>query len=302
MALRICDSKTDLHQKELLQHGDASFPIACYEDDLNIITVPWHWHEEWEFIRIQKGVTTILLESTQVHLSAGEGIFINSRALHAIDRLQSRDSVLHSAVFHPRLIGGSHDSIFWEKLVRPLLDENSPNYVLFTQDAPIHKQMLDDFEEAWKEIAQDTEDCENRARYLLSHVCYSLCKHCTDPQSLCTAQDRIDAERIRQMLAYIDAHCAQELNVQQIAASVNISESVCLRCFHRRLGITPIQYVKQLRLDKAAELLRCSSMTIKAIAFECGFHDVSHFTKSFREKMGYTPKDYQNRCHQSHRC
>lgn len=298
MALRICDSKTDLHQKELLQHGDASFPIACYEDDLNIITVPWHWHEEWELIRIQKGFTTILLEGAQFHLSAGEGIFINSRALHAIDRLHSMDSILHSAVFHPRLIGGSHGSIFWEKLVVPLLNENSPSYVLLSPDNPIHKQMLNDFEEAWKEIAQDTEECENRARYLLSHVWYSLCKHCIDLQPLCTSQDGIDAQRIRQMLAYIDAHCTQELNVQKIAASVNISESVCLRCFHRRLGVTPIQYVKQLRLDKAAELLRCGFMPIKTIALECGFHDVSYFTKSFREKMGCTPKDYQNRCQQ----
>ena len=61
MALSICDSTTDLHQKELLHHREMTFPIACYEDDLNSIIVPWHWHDEWEFIYVEKGTAALLL-------------------------------------------------------------------------------------------------------------------------------------------------------------------------------------------------------------------------------------------------
>lgn len=63
MALSICNPITDLYQKELFPHGAASFPITCFEDDMNIIIVPWHWHDEWEFIYVETGVLTVQLET-----------------------------------------------------------------------------------------------------------------------------------------------------------------------------------------------------------------------------------------------
>lgn len=294
MALSICNPTTDLYQKELFQHGDATFPIACFEDDLNTVIVPWHWHDEWEFIFVEKGVATVLLENAQFGICAGDGIFINSCALHAIDSQLSKDSILHSAVFHPRLIGGSIGSTFWNQLVLPLSNEGAPKYIVLDRNDSIHKQLLDDFHEAWKAMAFEVDDYENLIRYLLSRTWRSLCMYCTKRNRVLSAQDRVDAQRIRGMLTYIDENIAGELNTKQIAESVSISESVCLRCFHHMLGITPMQYVKQTRLGKAAELLQSSTMTTKAIAYECGFHDVSYFTKAFREKMECTPKEYQN--------
>lgn len=294
MALSICNPITDLYQKELFQHGAATFPITCFEDDLNIIVVPWHWHDEWEFNYVEKGVLTIQLENAHFSISTGDGIFINSCALHAIDNPLSKDSIIHSAAFHPGLIGGNIGSTFWNQLVLPLLKDDAPRYILLDHKDSIHKQILDDFHEAWKAMAFEVDDYENLIRYLLSRAWRSLCNHCIKTNHVLSAQDRVDAQRIREMLTYIDENIAGELNTKQIAESVSISESVCLRCFHHMLGITPMQYVKQTRLSRAAELLQSSTMTAKAIAYECGFNDVSYFTKAFREKMGCTPKEYQN--------
>ena len=58
------------------------------------------------------------------------------------------------------------------------------------------------------------------------------------------------------MLRFVEEHYAEELTVERIAASVALSESACLRSFRQMLGITPIQYVKQFRVEKAAELAR----------------------------------------------
>ena len=46
MALSECISKIDKTGLELIEHGIASFPIACYHDDLQRECVDWHWHEE----------------------------------------------------------------------------------------------------------------------------------------------------------------------------------------------------------------------------------------------------------------
>lgn len=294
MALSVCNPITDLYQKELFQHGAATFPITCFEDDMNIIIVPWHWHDEWEFIYVEKGVLTVQLENAHFSIPTGDGIFVNSCVLHAIDHSLSKDCVIHSAVFHPRLIGGNPGSTFWNQLVLPLSNEGAPKYIVLNQKDPIHKQILDDFHEAWKAMAFEVDDYENLIRYLLSRTWRGICRYCITRDSVLSAQDRVDAQRIRGMLTFIDENIADELSAGKIAESVSISESVCLRCFHHMLGITPMQYVKQTRLGKAAELLQTTTMTTKAIAYECGFHDVSYFTKEFRERMGCTPKEYQN--------
>ncbi len=294
MALSLCNSTTDLHKKELLQYGDATFPIACFEDDLNIMTVPWHWHDEWEFIYVAKGTAVVLLEHAQFSIPEGNGLFINSCVLHAIDSFSSRNAVLHSAVFHPRLIGGSIESTFWNQLVLPLSNGSASKYVILSQEEHHHHQILADFHRAWESVAHEVEDYENLTRYLLSRAWRSLCRNCIQ-ENVFSAQERVDTERIRAMLTYIHANIAGDLTTKSIAGSVSISESVCLRCFHRMLGVTPMQYVKQTRLDNAAELLRNSDMTAKAVAFACGFHDVSYFTKEFRERMGCTPREYQKR-------
>ncbi len=295
MALSICNSACDSNQKELLQHGTQAFPAACYLDDLAIVPVPWHWHEEWEIILVVQGTAVVLLENAQVTLQSGDGLFINAGALHAIDSQHSRDGVLHSMVVHPRLIGGSVDSVYWQQLVQPLADKRAPRYVVLHQEAALHSQMIETYHRAWQAIVQEEDDHENLARYLLSRMVGQLNRHCIQASQAQSAQERIDAERIRTMLAYIDENITGELDTARIAESALVSQSVCLRCFHRMLGTTPIQYVKQARLDKAAQLLRSTSMTAKAVALACGFADVSYFTKAFREKMGVTPREYQNR-------
>ncbi len=60
---------------------------------------------------------------------------------------------------------------------------------------------------------------------------------------------------MKQMLRFVEEHYSEELTVQLIADSVALNESACLRSFRQMLGITPIQYVKQYRVEKAAELL-----------------------------------------------
>ncbi len=295
MALSPCNTTTDLHQKELVEHGSMFFPIACYADDLCVDSVPWHWHEEFEYAIGSYGTSVFLVENTQVCLNPGDGIFINSGVLHAVEGPVPEPTGLHSAVFHPRLISGNRDSVFWDKLVRPLLENSGLRYVVLKADIPWQKRILDCFESTWEAISMETEDFENFSRYQLSSALGLLAKNCPAVSQSISQQELIDAGRVRAMLEYINLNYAYDLTIEEIAGSVSVSGSVCLRCFHQIMGTTPIQYVKKLRLEKAAELLKTTTKTAKEIALECGFNDVSYFTKSFREKMGCTPKEYQKR-------
>ena len=125
MALSVCRTVIDDFARELLKHGTAAFPIACYHDDLQTEPVPWHWHEELEVLVVSEGTILATAAGEKYRLEKGEGLFINAGVLHGDWPLNAGPCRLHSMVFHPRLVGGSPDSVFWQKYLQPLLTTSS---------------------------------------------------------------------------------------------------------------------------------------------------------------------------------
>ncbi len=293
MAISPCNTTIDTHQRELVEHGSLFFPIACYCDDLYADGVMWHWHEEFEYAIAMPGSSIFFVENVPVKLRPGDAIFINSQVLHAVEHSETPETGLHSAVFHPRLISGSRDSIFWEELIQPFLQDSAMRYVILIPEIPWQAAALEHLHGAWNAMDQEPEDYENLVRYHLSAALRLLVKNSPVVTKSISPQEQVDAARVRRMLEYIHGNFAYDLTMKEIAQSINCSNSVCLRCFNQLLGTTPIQYLKNYRLEKAAQMLKTTSKSAKDIALSCGFNDISYFTKSFREKMGCTPKEYQ---------
>ena len=279
--------------RELVQHGSALFPIACYAEDLESYAVAWHWHEEFEYILAVQGPLNVNVGKTRLILQTGQGVLINSGVLHAVEQAGTEGAMLHSGVFHPRLVGGM-DTIFWQKLIRPLLQPGAPAF-FHLEEAPWQQQVLAHLRDAWDEVAEEPFDYENQVRYHLAAALRLLSTQCADGKQKVSQQEQIAAERMKQMLRFVEEHYAEELTVERIAADAALSESACLRSFRQVLGITPIQYVKQFRVEKAAELLRSTRLKTGEIGAECGFADGSYFIKTFREIKHCTPKEYRKR-------
>ena len=280
--------------RELVQHGSALFPSACYAEDLESYAVAWHWHEEFEYILAVQGPLNVNVGKTRLTLQTGQGVLINSGVLHAVEQAGTSGARLHSGVFHPRLVGGM-DTIFWQKLIRPLLQPGAPAFFWLEEEEPRQRQVLAHLRNAWNAVAEEPFDYENQVRYHLSAALRLLSIQCADEKRKVSRQEQIAAERMKQMLRFVEEHYAEELTVERIAADAALSESACLRSFRQVLGITPIQYVKQFRVEKAAELLRSTQLKTGEIGAECGFADGSYFIKTFREIKHCTPKEYRKR-------
>lgn len=293
MALAKCNSQADAQGRELTKHGTTLFPIACYYDRTAQDVVPWHWHDEWEAVVIEKGIAVVSVDGQNYTLNPGEGIFINASALHSVWDEGDTDCCLCSVVFHPRLVGGGIDSVFWQSYVQPVLSNAGLKCALFRPGTAWKEEAIRHIMEAWTACAEEKPGYELQVRAVLSRLAFLLVSNCPGQPVRPAEKMFRKEERIKAMLSYIQAHYQEEVTMAAVAGSAAVSESECLRCFREMLGTTPIQYVKQLRTRRAAKLLESTDLKISEIGAMCGFQEMSYFSKTFREAVGCTPKEYR---------
>lgn len=293
MALSPCNTTVDGTRRELVEHGTTVFPIACYHDDLGEGEVPWHWHEELEAVVISEGCCCVAIGKEKYTIRSGEGFFVNSGVLHGCWGMEGLGCRFHSMVFHARLVGGSLDSVFYQNYVLPLMENQQFPGLHLTPEVPWQRQALEAMENAWQAGVREPTGYEFRVRSCLSELVLALWANVPAARPVPSGRSARDGERIKLMLQYIHDHFAEPLDLKAIAASASLSQSEALRCFRSTIGTTPIQYVRQFRISRAARLLTETDGHVADIAGDCGFTDVSYFTKTFREMKGCAPMQYR---------
>ena len=292
MQVPLCETCVDDTGRELVEHGTALFPAAAYQDDMTYDGVPWHWHDELEAVLVTTGTAVIAAGQQQITLQAGDGCFINSNVLHgAWNAAGGTQCGLHSLVFHPRLIGGGAESVFWQKYLLPLLENHAFQIAALRtgQDAGA----LACIANAWRTYAEEPDGFEFLVRQELSCLLLSVRGLMAEAADMHSEKRLRDEARMKSMLRYIRSHLQEPLKIQDIAAAAAVSESECSRCFRGTIGTSPMRYVYQLRLQRAAELLAGTEQKVAEIGAECGFQEMSYFARAFRKQYGLTPSAYR---------
>jgi two-component system response regulator YesN len=83
-----------------------------------------------------------------------------------------------------------------------------------------------------------------------------------------------------------------DFSVEKAAMELHLSPSGMRRAFVSSLGTSPVQYLTELRMNRAVELLINSTLSIKEIAAECGYEDEKYFSRVFKKKYGYPPSAF----------
>ena len=97
-------------------------------------------------------------------------------------------------------------------------------------------------------------------------------------------------------MRYVDANMARaDLSVEELAAELGMSRVHLYKRLKQTTGKTPIEFIRLLRLKRAAQLLRESQLNISEIAYDCGFNNPKYFSRYFKEEFGVLPSVYQNR-------
>lgn len=117
--------------------------------------------------------------------------------------------------------------------------------------------------------------------------------------SRCYSQSRHENSkallRIAQTIAYLETHFAEDVKLETLVDISGMPRRSFLRAFECATSCTPIAYLIQLRMNRAAELLSRTHDTITEIAFAVGFNDSNYFSRQFRQHHGQSPRQYRSR-------
>lgn len=102
-----------------------------------------------------------------------------------------------------------------------------------------------------------------------------------------------DEELTRQVMAYLSANYRKSISLQNIADHIGMSPSYLERVFKQETSETPRTCLERIRIDKAAQLLKRTSLSNLEVCFASGFQSPSNFYKSFRKLKAHSPQEFR---------
>lgn len=105
-----------------------------------------------------------------------------------------------------------------------------------------------------------------------------------------------DKEMMATLMAFINDHIEDEgLKIEELAEAVNLGRTVFYGKIKALVGMTPSDFLRRMRMQRAEELIAGSRMNFSEIAFKVGFSDPKYFTKCFKKETGMTPSEYRQK-------
>ena len=103
-----------------------------------------------------------------------------------------------------------------------------------------------------------------------------------------------DNEMMKQLMAYLETHISDpDLKIEDLADAVHLGRSVFYGKIKSIVGMTPVDFVRHIRIQRAEELVIKSAYSFSQIAYEVGFSDPKYFSKCFKKETGMTPSEYR---------
>ena len=282
------------NQKEIKEHGSYSFPlnvavehIESYEQGAFL----WHWHPEIEITKIVSGEMEYHINEKIYNLEEGEGMFGNSRTLHAGYRRDRKECTYLSITFHPRLLYGYTSSLMQSKYMERILQSPTLSSIHFTPDVFWQREILERMEEIHHLRDKGPDSRELQMQIALMEIWLRIYEHTDCPEE--PEENSRDIERIRTLMEYMQKHYGEKVTLEELADQIHLCKSESCRLFKRYMKESLFDYLLAYRVERSLELLRHTDLDVTGIAGNCGFTNPGYYARIFRRKMGCTPLQYR---------
>jgi AraC family transcriptional regulator len=219
-------------------------------------------------------------------------------------RIESRHGgTWRGAAYRPGSLGisapGNLSELRWRSLdpapMRSLhlhLDPSAAGDAVFPDALTVHDQFAG---AAARALARALETrapalyADSLAQALVTHLAYRVVQPAASRPALPLSDREVD-----RIADYMRAHLGEDITVEDLAAIVNVSKFHFIRTFAATTGRTPVRYLRGLRLETAAQLLRTTTLSVARVAVACGYRSAGQFGAAFRGEYGASPTEFRN--------
>lgn len=276
---------------ENVAYNTPTFPVYIREGLLSFFpnySANPHWHEDLEFMLILSGQMTYNVNGELTQLSAGNGIFVNSRHLHYGFSAEKNDCHFICFLLHPALL--SANPYFSGKYVEPFIRNTECPYLHLNHTITWHQEILSLLKEMFQTMNSEMSPfITQRHFFRIIELLYT--NHA--PNSLISGKSAVDFNGLKDMILYIHEHYAEDITLHDIARSGSCCKSKCTGLFKQYLKESPVLFLNHYRLKIACDLLRDTDLPVTEIALECGYHGSSYFCETFNKQYDTTPLQYR---------
>lgn len=278
--------------EEKRQHSSRLVPFSCYKCLIPdyFASVPLHWHSEFEINFIISGCAEFICGDKKFISSDGDIIIIPPNMLHAIYPCESFKQRYDTVVFSPEMLGVSGNDRCAAECLKPLSDGAEIN----TQITPQHIYYGELKTTVQNIFSCATGNSPHLDMLMKSELLRFFWLLYESGDISCAAENSVSrSEVIRPAIEYMNRNFPENITVEQLAKITHLSKSYFMCRFREAAGVGAIEYLSQLRIKKACEILSKTDKTSAETAFECGFRNLSNFNRQFRKFVGCTPKEYR---------
>lgn len=278
---------------EIIHYDTPEIPYAIQERRLSQYTdmrALCHWHEDIECIYIFDGEMNYDINDKTVLLQTGDCIIVNSHQLHfGYDHLQ-RECEFAVVLFHPGILNSNLYT--YQKLVSPIVNSSAETYWHFPKTHPANPEIASLLQQLYT-LRQSDRHQEYLILGLFHCLWHNIYHNSNHELYKHTILEEPDIHIQKQMVSYIYEHYSDNIELEDIAASGNISRSKCCKLFRKYLQQSPVAFLNAYRMEISCNLLKDTSYSITKIAISCGYNHLSYFSKNFYKKYGCTPNQYR---------
>lgn len=277
-----------LEQKEDAKHGEAFFPVQKYitrlSSDYPVVTT--HWHEEAELTLVTEGNCLYQIDLMDHTVTKGDILFIPPLLLHSISVGDNETLVSETYVFHMNFLGSNSTDICSTRYLTPIMNQELSMPFLIAPAHPAYTSLRNIVSQMTVLYKHQAVGYELALKSLFLQAIFLLLPYSEHTDSSST---RASSDKLKSVLDYIQLHYGDPITVSELAKLCYFSDYHFMRFFKRHMNMTCIEYLNNLRLEKAVEMFKQGNSSILDVSLSIGFHNLSYFHRAFKKKYHVTP-------------
>ncbi len=245
----------------------SSFPIRLLDYSNEPYTFSIHWHEHIEIHYIFNGTATIRCADEIIELSDGDCVIVNGNELHQ----------------------GMHGVCSYGCMILPpsFFDDTRIIFDRTFKDSRVTEMFTKIYESFRKQNAGYKHEIKGYANLLAAYLIQNHTREMLSENLYLNRIQKLD--KINNAVQFINEHFTDKITTVELAKLTHLSEGHFCNIFKEATGMTAKEYINEVRIKNAAELISSTNMTITEAAMYSGFSDSNYFTKMFKKIMGKTP-------------